>query len=90
MCVCASVRQGGLCILTPPRTPPRLQPLPSALYAANSIPTPSPLRVQVAQVVLKQNSARFYRISTFVFVDTAVRVPLAAAEILVFGTLVYW
>ena len=49
-----------------------------------------PIAAQLAQVVLKQNSARFYRISTFVIADAAVRIPLALVDTAIFGTLTYW
>ncbi len=38
----------------------------------------------------KQSAARFYRIPAFVIADAVVRLPLAAFDTVVFGTLVYW
>ena len=45
---------------------------------------------QYANVVLKQNAARFYKISAFVVSDAVVRIPLAIVDAVVFGTLIYW
>ncbi len=41
-------------------------------------------------MVLKQNSARFYRISAFVIADAVVRIPLVLLDTAIFGTLTYW
>jgi hypothetical protein len=48
------------------------------------------LSLQSAAVVLKQLSARFYRIPVFVFSDAVVRIPLAVLDSAIFGTLTYW
>jgi ABC-type multidrug transport system permease subunit len=49
-----------------------------------------PIASQLADVALKQNSARFYRLAVFVFSDALVRVPLAIVDALLFGALTYW
>jgi hypothetical protein len=41
-------------------------------------------------VVVKQNQARFYRMSMFVLSDFLVTVPLAVLDVAIFGSAAYW
>ena len=49
-----------------------------------------PVAYLISNVVLKQNAARFYRMSMFVFADFIVTIPLALMDACIFGTLAYW
>jgi hypothetical protein len=49
-----------------------------------------PIAYQLAEVVYKQNKARFYKVSAYVIADAAVRLPLAVVDSVVFGTIIYW
>ena len=49
-----------------------------------------PIASQFADVAVKQNAAKFYKISSFIIADAVVRIPLAALDAFIYGSMIYW